>query len=166
VGHFTSLKESTSQEAQEIHTLITIHPAFSFIRTSYLYDTVYIRFRETTDNLSEARIRTVLHMLHIMDEIAKAIGIMNAATSNSVPEHLFHLAFSEPKYKAYSPLVTHESRLRQEQRRKKAAKDRISKEVESESTDHLFKPKPVPKEEIAANQSLNEITNILARRKD
>lgn len=116
MGHFTSLRESTSPIAKELHTLITIHPAFPYIRTSYLYDSLYANFKADTDNLSEARIRTTIHICHILDEIAHSLGLISSNVHYSVPEHIFHDAFSNPKYKAYSSSVTHESRLRQEQR--------------------------------------------------
>jgi len=116
MGAFTSLAESTSPIAQEIFTLIKIHPAYSYIRTSYLYDHMYDRFKAQTENTSEARLRTVLHITHILDEIAHSMGLIDSNLHYSIPEHIFTDAFSNPKYKAGSHLVTHESRLRQQQR--------------------------------------------------
>lgn len=116
MGHFSSLAESTSAISNELHAFIRIHPAFSYIRTGYLYDEMYDRFRSKCDNLSEARLRTVLHVIHILDEIAHSLGIISSEVHYSIPEHIFIDAFSNPKYKAYSDKVTPESRLRQQQR--------------------------------------------------
>lgn len=116
MGHFSSLAESTSAISNEFHTLIRIHPAFHYIRTGYLYDEMYDRFRSKCDNLSEARVRTVLHVIHILDEIAHSLGLISSDVHYSIPEYLFIDAFSNPKYKAYSDKVTPESRLRQQQR--------------------------------------------------
>lgn len=132
MGHFTSLRDSTSAEANKIHTLISIHPAFPYIRTSYLYDEMYVRFKEDTDNLSEARLRTLLHITHILDEIAFSLGLIDSGLRYSLPESLFHEALSNPKYKAYSSSVTRESRIRQERRLLDSAKNSQTGKTDNE----------------------------------
>jgi hypothetical protein len=123
MGHFSALRDSTSPIANELNTLIRIHPAFSYIRTGYLYDKMYERFKKEHENLSEARIRTVLHIFHILDEIAHSLNLVDSNIHYSIPEHIFADAIQNPRYKAGSHLVTHESRLRQQQRlRKQEAK--------------------------------------------
>lgn len=123
MGHFTSLAESTSHISNELHSLIRIHPAYSYIRTSYLYDQMYEHFKSKHENLSVARVRTVLHVVHILDEIAHSLGIISSDIHYSLPEHIFEDAIQNPKYKTGSHLVTHESLLRQQQRlRKQEAK--------------------------------------------
>lgn len=148
MGHFTSLRDSTSAEANEIHTLISIHPAFPYIRTSYLYDEMYVRFKEDTDNLSEARLRTLLHITHILDEIAFSLGLIDSGLRYSLPESLFQAALSNPKYKAYSSSVTRESRIRQERRLLDSAKN--SQNSKAGQVDH----------------ELNAFTSLLRRKSD
>lgn len=120
---FTTLCESSDPIAREVAAIIKIHPAFPYIRTSYLYDEIYLRFKAECDNLKEARLRTMLHITHILDEIAHSLGIMSSDTNTRIPDIIFQDALTNPKWKAYSDLVSAKSKLRRSQRKVIKAKE-------------------------------------------
>jgi hypothetical protein len=95
---------------------------------------MYEHFKAKSENLSEARVRTVLHIFHILDEIAHSLGLIASDLHYSIPEHIFTDAIQNPKYKAGSHMVTHESRLRQQQRARKASHSVESSEVRPDMT--------------------------------
>lgn len=113
---FTTLCESSDPIAKEVATTIRIHPAFSYIRTSFLYDHIYRKFLSECDNIKEARLRTMLHVTHILDEISHSLGIIDTNIRTSIPDLIYEDALKNPKFKAYSDAVLLKSSMRRKQR--------------------------------------------------
>lgn len=171
-----SLIGSLSESGHTLHSLIISHPAAPFLNVSLIYNRVYHESQETSDNLYYSRCRAGLLTLAVLDDTARILRLgpgRKAEVASTLPDAaLRDLIVSlgyHPDSKMLQKLVIatrspNGIQVPKVERRKQLQETPIptpkerAEDVDVESTDHLFKPKPVPKEELDRNKTFNDIS--------
>lgn len=170
-----SLIGSLSESGHALHSLIMGHPASKYLNVSLIYNRIYHESQETSDNLYYSRCRAGLLTLAVLDDTARILKLVPAQVpgteSGSVlpdaalRDLIVSLGY-HPESKMLQKLViavrsSNGIRVPKVERRKQLQETTVLKraaDIDIESTDHLFKPKPVPKEELDRNKTFNDIS--------
>lgn len=178
---YRNLMASTASSAQDLHRVLSTHPAAQYTKVSLLYNRYYAALEPKCANIYATRAYTSAKVLSLLDQVARAMELVSANYHTDIPHSVRNeLATLRENQKKLgtAPKQLKEFRFNTRSRKKLApvvpvvapsaktlgAGTSIQRRVVTKAVDSLEKLIPTVQkpEEKARNQELNAFTSLIS----